>query len=251
VTRTGRRLSCSWATPLSDTLKLAPGTYELIARADGFGAVRTTLSVQPGQLRDFPVPMLKNYASRFSGATAMGDGTDLNALIDDTEATNWASLGAPVAGKQVTVRLDPSGGPVTFRRIQVSAQLRTRRPGDANDPSQNRYTALRQFELLACQATATVDCTQDGQFTSVFTSPANAFPSGVPRPRAPELTLRSFDVPQTRATHVRLRVLTNQCTGQTAYHGDLDDDPLNDADCRTGSTQDDNVRAAELQVFAR
>ena len=50
---------------------------------------------------------------------------------------------------------------------------------------------------------------------------------------------------------MRLRVLTNQCTGQTAYQGDLDDDPANDADCRTGSMQDDNVRAAELQVFAR
>jgi hypothetical protein len=72
-----------------------------------------------------------------------------------------------------------------------------------------------------------------------------------PRPRAPELTLRSFDVPQTRATHVMLRVLSNQCTGQPLYRGDLDDDPLNDADCVTGSTQDDNVRAAELQVFAR
>jgi extracellular elastinolytic metalloproteinase len=152
---------------------------------------------------------------------------------------------------QVTVRLDPSRPSVTFRRIQVSALLRTRRPGDAADPSQSRFSALRKFELLACRTTATVDCTQDTQFKSVFVSPDDAFPSVVPRPRAPELTLRSFAVPETRATHVRLRVLTNQCTGQTAYQGDLDDDPMNDADCRTGSTQDENVRAAELQVFAR
>ena len=34
-----------------------------------------------------------------------GDGINLGALIDDTEATNWASLGVAVAGKQVTVRL--------------------------------------------------------------------------------------------------------------------------------------------------
>jgi len=85
----------------------------------------------------------------------------------------------------------------------------------------------------------------------VFTGAVDAFPARVPRPRAPELMMRSFTVPETRATHVRLRVLTNQCTGQPAYQGDLDDDPMNDADCRTGSTQDDNVRAAELQVFAR
>ena len=195
--------------------------------------------------------MRENFASSTNGATATGDGTDLGALIDDTESTNWASLGSPVLNKQVTVRLDPSRASVTFRRIQVSAQLRTRRPGDAADPSQSRFSALRKFELLACRATATVDCTQNAQFTSVFISPDDAFPSVVPRPRAPELTLRSFTVPETRASHVRFRVLTNQCTGQTAYQGDLDDDPLNDADCRTGSTQDDNVRAAELQVFAR
>jgi len=80
---------------------------------------------------------------------------------------------------------------------------------------------------------------------------ANAFPSGIPRPRAPELIMRSFAVPATTATHVRLRVPTNQCTGQPLYHGDLDDNRGNDADCSTGSTQDENVRAAELQVFAR
>jgi extracellular elastinolytic metalloproteinase len=239
------------STPLSDTFKLAPGTYELLARGNGFGAVRTTLTVRPGQLRDFAPALRENFASSTNGATATGDGTDLGALIDDTESTNWASLGSPVASQQVTVRLDPSRASVTFRRIQVSAQLRTRRPGDAADPSQSRFSALRKFELLGCRATATVDCTQNAQFKSVFISPDDAFPSVVPRPRAPDLMLRSFDVPETRATHVRFRVLTNQCTGQTAYQGDLDDDPLNDADCRTGSTQDDNVRAAELQVFAR
>ena len=187
------------STPLTDTFKLAPGTYELLARGNGFGAVRTTLTVRAGQLRDLTINMRENLASTTNGATASGDGSDLGALIDDTESTNWASLGSPVAGKQVTVRLDPSSRAVTFRRIQVSAQLRTRRPGDANDPSQNRFTALRQFELLACEVRGAVDCSQDSQFTSVFTSPPDAFPSGIPRPRAPELTLRSFDVPQTRA----------------------------------------------------
>jgi hypothetical protein len=94
-----------------------------------------------------------------------------------------------------------------------------------------------------------VDCSQPSQFTSVFTSPADAFPSAIPRPRAPELIIRSFAVPVTRATHVRLRVLTNQCTGAPAYQGDQDDDPGNVTDCDDGSTQDDFVRAAELQVF--
>ena len=85
----------------------------------------------------------------------------------------------------------------------------------------------------------------------MFTSPADAFPSVAPRPRAPDLIIRSFDVPRVRATHVRLRVITNQCTGTPAYAGDQDDDPLNITDCAAGSTQDDNVRAAELQVFSQ
>jgi extracellular elastinolytic metalloproteinase len=240
-------------TPLSDTFKLVPGTYDLVARANGFGHARTTLTVRAGQLRDMPVNMPFNLASSANGATATGDGVNLSALIDDTEITNWAYLGAAgsgVAGRQVTVRLDPSRNVHTFDRIQVSAMLRHRIPNDANDSaSQSRYSALRQFELLACEARGAVDCSQASQFTSVFTSAPDAFPSGIPRPRAPDLIIRSFAVPRTRATHVRLRVLTNQCTGTPAYQGDQDDDPRNNSDCDEGSTQDDNVRAAELQVF--
>jgi hypothetical protein len=167
-------------TPLSDTFKLVPGTYEVVARANGFGHVRTTLTVRAGQLRDFTVNMPLNLASVTNGATTSGDGDDASrrALIDDTEATNWASLGSPIAGKQVTVRLD---GRQQFDRIQVSAMLRTRRPGDMSDPSQSRFSALWQFELLACDARGAVDCSQPSQFTSVFTSAADAFPSAIPR----------------------------------------------------------------------
>jgi uncharacterized repeat protein (TIGR01451 family) len=57
-------------------------------------------------------------------------------------------------------------------------------------------------------------------------------------------------VPTTQATHVRLRVVNNQCTGGPKYQGDQDDDPANNTDCKSGSAQDDNVRAAEFQVFS-
>ena len=234
-------------TALDDVFTLVPGTYEMLARGRGFGHVRTTLTVRAGQLRDFAVNMPLNVASSANGATATGDGVNLGALIDDTEMTNWASLASPIAGKQVTVKLDQRR---TFDRIQVSAMLRHRTPADANDSgSQSRFSALRQFELLACDARGAVDCSQTSQFSSVYTSPADAFPSAIPRPRAPELIIRSFTVPRTRATHVRLRVVSNQCTGAPAYQGDQDDDPLNVTDCEEGSTQDGNVRAAELQVF--
>jgi len=233
-------------TPLSDVFKLVPGTYELVARGAGFGHVRTTLTVRAGQLRDLAVNMPLNVASGANGAAATGDGVNLGALIDDTENTNWASLNSPIAGKQVTVQLDQRR---TFDRIQVSAMLRHRILTNADSGSQSRFSALRQFDLLACDARGAVDCSQPSQFTSVLTSAADAFPSAIPRPRAPDLIIRSFAVPATRATHVRLRVLTNQCTGAPAYQGDQDDDPGNVTDCDEGSTQDDFVRAAELQVF--
>ena len=82
--------------------------------------------------------MPENYASGAVGATASGDGVNLARLIDDTEATNWASLDSPIAGKQVTVRLDPSRPAVTFRRVQVSALLR-----QAQSPNPGPDTAGR------------------------------------------------------------------------------------------------------------
>jgi uncharacterized repeat protein (TIGR01451 family) len=123
---------------------------------------------------------------------------------------------------------------------------------DPNDPGgQNRFTALRKFEVYACNATvANLNCSASPLgFTKIFTSPADAFPGTQPRPLAPDLIIRSFNVPSTQATHVQLRVVTNQCTGGPKFQGDQDADPLNDSDCQSGSDEDMNVRAAEFQVF--
>lgn len=94
------------------------------------------------------------------------------------------------------------------------------------------------------------NCTLETGFTRVYSSAHDAFPGDLPRPSAPDLQLRSFYIPDTTATHVQLRVVTNQCTGGYKFHGDQDADPLNDSDCVSGSTADDAVRAAELQVFS-
>ena len=193
------------STARSDTFKLVPGTYELVARAGGFGAQRISLTVSAGQLRDLTVSMRENFASAANGATTTGDGVNQGALIDDTEATNWASLGSPVAGKQVTVRLDPSTPASTFRRVQVSALLRSRLPNDAggDTAAQNRFSALRQFEVLACQARGAVDCTQDSQFHVVLTSAAGPVPVRRPAPAsagdAHAVVRRSADAGQPRA----------------------------------------------------
>jgi hypothetical protein len=76
----------------------------------------------------------------------------------------------------------------------------------------------------------------------------------VPRPTSGDLTLRSFDIPATTATHVQLRVLSNQCTGAPAYQDD--NDPTDNVNCDSGTfageptTAGQNVRIAELQVFS-
>jgi len=231
-------------------VQLVPGTYSLIAQAPGHGHARvTSFSVNPGQVRDLQVKMRTNLASSGAGASASGDGINLARLIDDDEATNWASLGSPVGGKQVTV--DLAGGSQQVRRVQVSAQLRPAITGDPDAGGQARVSALRQFRILACEAKGAVTCTNAADFHAVFTSASDAFPSIAPRPRAPELEIKSFVIPNTKATHLRIEVLTNQCTGTPAYAGDQDDDPLNVTDCAAGSTQDDNVRIAEFQAFAQ
>jgi hypothetical protein len=246
------------ATELDESMSLVPGTYELLVRADGYGTKRLTARVHAGsRARDLRVSLPRNLASATNGAVASGDGVNLARLIDDTEATNWAAPGAAVEGRQVTVRLDPGKPSHVVDRVQVSALLRPPIDGDPDPGGQNRFTALRRFQILTCKATATVDCSRDDQFRRIYTSRSDAFPAVAPRPRAPDLIMRSFEVPRTRATHLRLRVLDNQCTGTPAFRGDQDDDPRHDTDCVTGSAavtgapQGTIVRAAELQVFDR
>ena len=246
------------ATPLGDTVKLVPGTYSFVVRADGHGLQKFTREVVASSNVNLNVAMPTNRASAAKGATISGDGGNLGFLVDDTEESNWVAENTAsgsddsIAGSQVTVRL--AGGAQTVERVQVSALLRAVDEGDAQDPAgnQNRFTALRQFEIQACNGT----CADDGDFTSIYTSPADAFPGNVPRPLAPDMILRSFDVPDTQATHVRMVVLSNQCTGFAMFSDPaLEEDPGSSSDCTedngTTSDADDFVRASELEVLSR
>ncbi|MEU5876413.1 M36 family metallopeptidase [Spirillospora sp. NPDC047279] len=238
------------ATPLGDTFTIIPGRYGFVAAGAGFGHKRFSASIgrSTGSLT---VSMARNQAAAANGAVATGDGVDHARLVDETEATNWQSLTAPVAGRQVTVDLAGDAA-VKVGRVQVSAMLRPTQVGDpehAPGGAQNRFTALRRFEVLACDASK-ADCSQDGSFRSVYTSAADAFPARRPRPRAPELIMRSFDLRDTQATHLRLRVLSSQCTGAPDYAGEQDADPRSTTDCATGSLRAPIVRAAEFQAFA-
>ena len=75
------------------------------------------------------------------------------------------------------------------------------------------------------------NCACGTGFTTVYTSPGDAFPGVAPRPVAPDLIMRSFNLPTpVTADYLRLVVDTNQCTGGPAYAGEQDNDPPNRPD---------------------
>jgi hypothetical protein len=264
---------------LDDQVAFAAGTYELVVTAPGYGHQRLRRTFAAGTTTTVALRLEPNWASGARGARASGDAAAVTSptsqpagaevlsreqvlarLIDDTESTGWQAAATEAAGawevegRQVTVDL-AGAGPRTVRRVQVSAMV-----GPVFDPraqptpadlGQNRFTALRQFEIWACDASA-ADCTTDAGFRRVLESAPDAFPGAVPRPVAPELLLRSFALPPTRATHLRLRVRSSQCTGGPAFQGEQDADPFNATDCdAAGPPSTRFVRAAELQAFSR
>ena len=248
-------------TPVADTdpstardaaFELLPGHYSFLARADGRGAQRFERDIPAGSAVRLDVQLPVNRASAANGALATGDGARLGDLIDDTEATNWERTGADPAGAQVTV--DLAGGAQVVERVNVSALLQGTDDGEEADDgdNQNRFTALRRFELHACSGA----CIGSASFTKIYTSPADAFPGAAPRPTTPDLNLRSFDVPDTVATHLRLVVASNQCTGSSLFTAESESDPSSASDCQAGNAggvgrMDRAVRIAELQVFSR
>jgi extracellular elastinolytic metalloproteinase len=243
---------------LDDTAKFAPATYEFVATAPGYGHLRFRKTLRAGDNGTIELRFATNYASANAGAAATGDtsgatpadqAAQLRNLIDDAEATNWTTAGAvdaggnlSVDGKKVTVDLAGSE-PVNVKRVNVSALI---------GPStvQSRFTALRQFEVWACRA-GKDNCATDAGYDHVYTSRADAFPGDAPRPVSPVLLLRGFDIPNTKATHLRLVVKTSQCTGGPQFQGDQDADAVNFTDCDLNPIAAAQfVRAAEFQAFS-
>ena len=244
---------------LDDVARFAPGTYEFVATAPGYGHLRFREVIRSGLDRTVLLRFATNWASANAGAVATGDtsGTtpeaqalQLRNLIDDTEGTMWTTAGnidgagnLSVDGKRVTVDLAGTAAR-EIRHVQVSALL-------GGNP--NRFTALRQFEIWTCDAADGDDCASDAGYMLVYSSPADAFPGDPPRPVAPHMLLRSFDIPDTQATHLRLVVKTSQCTGGPLFQGDQDADPAVNADCDSNvvaASPRNFVRAAELQAFS-
>jgi hypothetical protein len=222
------------ATALPQTVSLVPGEYRFLAAGKGLGHTRFTQTIAPDAEPVVAPALSRNLASSANGATIRADAGSPGALIDDNEGTIWTASNGAV-GREVTVDL-PADAAQRISRVQVSAVGAT-------------FTALRSFELLACDAAAGADCATAAGFRSVWTSPADAFPAVAFRPKAPQLTLKSFTVPPTTATHLRLRVLSNQCTGSPHYAGEQDNDPRAATDCTANAAAARTVTAAEFEVF--
>jgi extracellular elastinolytic metalloproteinase len=231
--------------------------YNFIANAPGYGHVRFRVrDLGVGENRVVRIEFPTNFASVTQGATAAaGPGTQQNPqnLIDDTEGTNWGATAADVGGRYVTFNL---GGRKSIQEVNVSAML---------VPGQNRFTALRSFRMFACDTTrarrnTTCDPAVDMDWDLLMASGPKAFPSVSPRPLAPDLQIRNWDVRGTFATHVKFVVDTNQCSGQPFFQGEQDNDPQFTTDCRVTSLntngtvalpeRDTEVHAAEVELLS-
>ncbi len=228
------------ASALGDTFEILPGERTYTVTAPGRAQTRVTFTAKPDQTRDMPVKVLTNLASSQAGATITGEGVDVPAVIDGDEGSTATTVPAPTASqKQFTI--DLVGGRQVVRKVQVSALPE---PGAAG-----RFQNMRSFTVLACDAKGVVLCDQDADFRPVFTSAPDAFPGAAPRPVAPELKMRTFTIPQTAATHLRIQLDANQCQGGPQFQGEQDADPANATDCTTAYAGARTVAVTEVQVL--
>ncbi|MCW2777422.1 MAG: peptidase fungalysin, partial [Frankiales bacterium] len=227
------------------TTGLVAGTHRLYVQAAGYGLQRSTLTAKAGATVTRTVELVPNLASPVRGATVSAPGAvRAKDVIDEDEGTNLGFDGAAattkVAGRSVVVDLAGAGAS-TVKAIAVSA---LGRPADANVATdvQGRLIGLRAFDLQAS--------TDGGKtYRTVYTSPSDYFPVVAPRATAPTTNLRTVTLPKAvRADHLKLVVRTNQCTGQPAFQGDHDADPLNDADC-LASDNAYRVNITEFEAF--
>ena len=241
------------STRLKDTVRFTPGRYDMLYVGNTTGHMRFTMVVTKGRAAQVvKVKATKNHAASRSGAKVIdtrgaAESRGPNRLIDGTEGENWGVVtDGPVDTVKPAIAIDLGGRkPVTIRTVSLSASLRPATPADADSAS--RFTALRRFAVEACVRACS---SPRATWKRFYTSPVNAFPSVRPRPTSPTLNMRAFRTKPTRAAALRLVVLENQCTGNALFAGELDADPLNATDCKTGSDRGTITHVAEFQAFS-
>jgi hypothetical protein len=247
---------------------MQPGSYDFVIRADGFGHSRMHLDIAAGSApKTVSLRLPRNFASGNGAhaATVTGAGTRLDKVIDETEATNWEwvkDIAAPNVDTGETIdavkpafTIALADGAHDITRVQVSGMIQV----VVGEVAQGRFSSIHQFALAACDQTSK-DCSQDASYTTVYTSPAGAFPSAPFRPVVRDMLLREFRLPApVRASHLRFIALHNKCSGTEGYWGYFgmkdvaDNDPANNTDCRKTNgkltRKNASVRVAEVEVF--
>lgn len=185
---------------------MVPGAYTIAVQGRGYGYRSTGVSVGSGS-RTLTVQVSRNLASTANGAKVAGvssvfPGFGAAQLLDDTEATSWATEPAAdlaVRSGSVTVRL---AKPSTIRRFTVSA---------FKAPELPRFAAMRNF---------TIEVSTDGAYWT--TAVRGAFPTTNPRPVAPLLHYKSFaPASPVSARYVRLKLESTQGVAQLAVAAEL------------------------------
>ena len=137
---------------------------------------------------------------------------------DDNEATNDGQTGAN-AGRWFVIR-SRRRRPERHRESSGWASRALLMPGEQplhGTPLVRRVRLPRPGRTRPTRP-ATGRSTPAGRRSS--SSASDAFPSVNPRPVAPDMTLRYFDVSHPEvATHIKFVVTNNQCTGQTVVPG--------------------------------
>ena len=192
------------ASNLDNVASFTSRQYEFTATAPGYGAVRFRASFRPGESRTIDLYFATNWASSSKGGVASGEGVRHAGLIDDTENTNWEFTGRRVdldPHPQVTVAL--GGGAHKLDRANVSAYLvPTVDDDEMAQATQNRFTALRAFELWGCSA----DCAGVGRVEPGLPQRGRLLPvrpAAAGRPGAPAPRVRPEGRPAEQPLHAR------------------------------------------------
>jgi extracellular elastinolytic metalloproteinase len=183
---------------------MVAGTYDITIQAKGFGS-RTLKDVTIETSSNKPLRILlePNVASSFNGATiesvsSESDSNPVKMAIDDTEASVYASNTEEngFTGAEFVVDL-ASDKPVKVSAVNVSA---------FKDISKGRFATIKDFKVLT---------SADGEnWTEVLDS---HFSAGKPRPAAPDLHYKEFELANTvEAKYLKL-VVENAQNNASGY----------------------------------
>ena len=177
------------ATALGATVKLVAGHLRRLVRGAGYGLRRFTLDVGGGPVAHADLRADAELRVQEPGRVGAGAGTNQEDLIDDTESTTWDVTGA------TGVNVAPADGDDRARAAPSGAHGRGQRAARSRRPRRRReplHGAARSG-----QSCAAANCSLPTALADALHEPGGRVPAIAPRPLAPDLTLRTFDVPDT------------------------------------------------------